>query len=346
MQCLRAADAAAALYAWDEAIGHAETAVRTLELGGADPCEQARAASRAGDLLWRSTLDYPRAIEHVESALRHHRDADDPVAAAEVCSRLGRLLSSHYSVMDVPRALDQFAAARSVLTDDAAAFEVDAGIALTAMYGLRTAEGVAAADRAVACAETMGRRDLVASVRPAQAVHRFNAGELVVPNRVCTTNSRSRWRASAIRALQEGLTMSCDGQQVPAEVMVRAELSRVLAVDGDAAHVDEARRHLARCDDILAGGEDWRGQAGNVDLAQGIVAAACGDHEQAGAAFGSAVERFETFRLPWWRAHTIQAWAASLREAGRAAEAAEMRHAARTVYEELGAHERWRREVA
>lgn len=469
---LRAADAAAGLYAWDEAVGHAEAAVAILDHAGAPPDQQAEAAVRAGDLLSKSTLDYPRAIGHYEAVLEHHRAAGNETGVAAVRSRLGRILSMHHSVMDIPTALEHFSAAESLLPEGAAAFDVHSGKALAAMFGLRTHEGCAAADRAVELAEMLGRRDLVALARAPQAVHRFNRGELAAARTLiddawataqdlgdphlgweaatagamtdtmylldpaagaawcrralamprfgtilrahqgvsdqlvyalasmgelaAAREAASRlpadavsqrllrlldgdweavegswanacahdldngdrmnaalnaywigqvrgWlgrQAEAVAALRHGLAISCDGPQVPAELMVRAELTRQQANLGD---IDAAAAHLARCDDILADGEDWRGQTANVELARGAVAAARGAHDQADDAHGRALETFGAFRLPWWRGQTLHAWARWLTAAGRTDEAEATHRAARAVYDELGAPERWRR---
>ncbi len=468
---LQAADAAADLYAWDEAIGHAEAAVAILDHAGAPPDQQADAAAHAGDLLLKSTIDYPRAIGHYEAALEHHRAAGDETGVAEVRSRLGSVLSIHHSVMDIPRALEHFSAAEGVLTEGAPAFDVHSGKAVAAMFGLRTHEGCAAADRAVHLAESLGRRDLVALARARQAVHRFNRGELAAAHtlmeeawataqdlgdphlgwHVVTAGAMistmylldpaagaawcrralamprfgtilraqqgvddqlvyalasmgelaaareaasqlpadavsqrllrlldGDWEAvegswanacahdldngdrmnatlnaywigqirgwighqgDAVAALRRGLAISCDGPQVPAELMLRAELARLQANLGD---TEAAGTHLARCDEILADGEDWRGQTGNVELARGAIAAARGDHDQAHDAHRRALETFGAFRLPWWRGQTLHAWAGWLTAAGRTDEAETTYRAAQAVYDELGAADRWR----
>ena len=175
---LRAADEAADLYAWDEAVGHAEAAVAILERAGAPAGTRGDAALRAAEMLRRSSIDYRRALDHLDDALDHYRAAGDEHAVASVRSRQGHLLSMHHSVMDIPKALGFFSAAEPTLTDGAAAFDVQFGKALAALFGLQTAEGSAASDRAVELAEALGRRDLVALVRPTQASHWFHRGEL------------------------------------------------------------------------------------------------------------------------------------------------------------------------
>ncbi len=166
------------MYAWDEAIGHAEAAVAILDHVGAPPARQAEAAARAAELLIRATSDYGRAVEHLQAALEHYRATSDDVAIATVRSRLGYVLSVHYRVMDIPRALEHFAAAESLLTDGSAAFDVHHGQAMAAVFGLRTEEGCAASDRARELADGLGRPDLVALAQAWQASHRAHRGEL------------------------------------------------------------------------------------------------------------------------------------------------------------------------
>jgi tetratricopeptide (TPR) repeat protein len=467
---LRAADEAADLYAWDEAVAHAEAAVALLDHAGAPPAQQAHAAMCAAELLFRSSVDYRRAIEHLEAALDRYRTAGDEAAVASVRSRLGQVLSVHHSVMDIPQALEHFAAVEGVLTEGVAAFNVHSGRALAALFGLRTDQGCVAAQRAVAIAEGGDRRDLVARVRPTEAFHRFNRGELALAQRltdeawttaqdlgdphlgweavttgaipgnvylldpvsaetwcrrglaqprfdtltrphegvsdqlvyalasmgelVAAHDTASRlpvdavskryllvldgdWEAAerawtaalhhdldngdllnaalnaywlgqvrtllgrqpdALAALRGALAISLDGPQIPAELMTRAELARLLAADGDVA---EASEHLTRCDEILTAGEDWRGQAGTVELARGAVAGAQERHEQVDAAHARALEIFTTYRLPWWRGETLLAWARWLM-AGRRGDDAEAKYlAAHETYGELDAHTRW-----
>ena len=471
---LRAAEASADLYAWDEAVGHAEAAVAILDRDGAPPARQGEAAVAAAELLRRSSLDYERAIDHLDAALGHCRAASDEVAVATVRSQLGRLLSMHHSVMDIPTAMEHFSAAERVLVDGEAAFDVRLGQALAALFGVRTEQGIAASQRAVTLAEAMQRRDLVAMVRPTQASHRYHRGQLadahvllddawatveelrdphlgwetvtapalannvylldpVTTERWCrralaqpgldtigharrgvldqlvyalammgrmdparghldelpadavsrrllllqagewesveaswegaVSNDlqhgdllnaalnaswlgQVRWllgsRDGALGSLRQALDINLGGPQVPGELMTRAELARYLAVVGD---IDEAGEHLARCDAILAAGEDWRGRGGHVELARGAVAAARGEHTAADAAHEFALATFRRHQLPWWRCEALCGWAHWLDAAGRAERAAAKRRAASKLYEELGSHPRWRARV-
>lgn len=471
---LRAADAAAELYAWDEAVGHAEAAVAILEHAGAPDGKRGDAAVRAAELYRKSSVDYRRALEHLDAALGHYQAAADRRAVAAVRSRQGHLLSVHHSVMNIPRALEHFAAAESALTDGVAAFDLHFGKALAALFGLQTDEGRAASNRAVDFAEGMGRCDLVAMVRATQASHWFHHGDLAAAHSLideawvfakelrdphlgwetvtapalvnnvylldpATSETwarralaqpgfdtiararegvadqltyalaimgrlddaravtgrlaedavsrrqllldgdweavetswataldhdlgngdlfnaglnaywlgRVRWllggEAGALAALERGLDISVGGPQVPAELMIRAELARLHAAAGN---IDCADEHLLRCDEILDGGEDWRGRHGHVDLARGAVAAAHGELAVAHDAHRCALETFASYQLPWWRAEALLWSARWLQAADRRDDAEVHWRMALQLYEELGAHPRWRRRVA
>ncbi|WP_052665924.1 BTAD domain-containing putative transcriptional regulator [Nitriliruptor alkaliphilus] len=467
---LEAAEAAAQVYAWDEAVTHAEAAVAILASINAAPALQADAVRRAAELLITSTLDLPRAVRHFEAALTHYRAAGDDAAVAAVRSRLGFVLSYHHSVMDIPRALEHFAAAEAMLTDGEAAFHLQFGIALATVIGLRTDQSRVASARAVEIAQNLKRRDLVALVGPTQAASRFGAGELAaglaalddawevarelgdprlgwevtsvgamlntvflldpeasrmwcerafaqprlerlaLPLEVITDQfvhalavegdlgaareraaelpddavsrrllllcdgdwetaeqswseardrdlgrgdlvnaslnaywaGQARWLLDrpeqALEALRQSLEICLAGPQLLGELMARAEMARYLAAHGD---VDEADVHLVRCDEILGAGEDWRGRAGHVELARATVAGVRGRHGDADAAYTQALEVLTAYRLPWWRAETLLAWARTDETANRPGDAESKRTAALEIYAELGAHDRW-----
>lgn len=177
---LQAAAETAALYAWDEAVAHAEAAVAILSHAGAPAERQGAAAMQAADILVRSSIDLERGIDHLHSALDQYRAVGDETAIASVRSRLGYVLALHHSVMDIPAALEHLAAAEPVLTEGVAAFDLHWARTLAAMFALRIDEGCAASERAVEIATTLRRPDLVALVRPTQATHEFNRGRVAV----------------------------------------------------------------------------------------------------------------------------------------------------------------------
>ena len=131
----------------------------------------------------------------------------------------------------------------------------------------------------------------------------------------------------------EGLTVALQGPQVPAELMLRAELVLLAADDG---RLEAGRAELARCQEIMAMGEDWRGVAGRVALAAAMLAAAEGRHAEAGEAFAAAVKTFQAHASCWDEAQARYLWAKAL-----PAEAGRQRETAADMYHRIGAGPRW-----
>ncbi|HZD02656.1 MAG TPA: BTAD domain-containing putative transcriptional regulator [Actinomycetes bacterium] len=138
---------------------------------------------------------------------------------------------------------------------------------------------------------------------------------------------------AAEAALTEGLAVALQGPQVPAEVMLRAELALLVA---DSGRLEAARAELARCQEIVQAGEDWRGLAGRVALVAGMLAAADGRPGEAGEAFAAAVETFHAYACSWDEAEAHCLWAKAL-----PAEADRQRATAAGLYRRIGAARRW-----
>ncbi len=142
----------------------------------------------------------------------------------------------------------------------------------------------------------------------------------------------------AVAALEKALAFGCDNRQVPTELAARAELAQLRALDRPA----EAEEHLARCEEILSSGEDWRGLVGPVELARASVAAARRDDTRTDACLARAVDVFTSFGLPWQRASTLATWGRLLADRGDRHEAGERLRQAEEIYAGLGAADRWR----
>ena len=455
---LLAAEEARTVYAWDEAIEHAEYAAELLGRAGSPPRAQIDAAMTAARLRLNATRGFPEAVALLETALRACTAAGDDATAGEVHSRLGSALCLHHSVMDIPRALDHFAAAERLLPAPERAFHLHRGRSQAAMFGMRTSQLVASADRAHSIAAELGRRDLDVVAGWAQGWAALNEGRLAdataiwerswaaahlladpylgwMPANAAALASTAylmdpstarswcrrgltqprfdsfthphaavvdqlalalavmgeldaahqavatlpadavarrmlifldgsweqaetawaaaatadqaagdrhdaalnlRWLASARRrlndhegavaTLQQALDLCCAGPQLPGELETRAELVQLLAATRPTA----AEQHLARCEEILSAGEDWRGVVGQVELARAAMASARGEERAADAAFGRALETFTTFQLPWRQAAALRLW-------GRDDDAARL-------YADLGAAERWQQQ--
>lgn len=105
--------------------------------------------------------------------------------------------------------------------------------------------------------------------------------------------------AGAVQCLRRAAEIGAAGPQVPMELAARAELARLLAADDR----DAAAAELTRCTAILAGGEDYRGRAGRVRLAEAVLHAARGEAEAAARALEAARTVCEALGLPWGQFH-------------------------------------------
>jgi tetratricopeptide (TPR) repeat protein len=138
---------------------------------------------------------------------------------------------------------------------------------------------------------------------------------------------------AAEAALAEGLTVAMQGPQVPAEVMLRAELALLAVGTG---RLEAARAELARCQEVVRSGEDWRGLAGRVALTAGVLAAADGRSREADEAFASAVRTFRAYACSWDEAEARSLWDQAL-----PARADRQGGVAAGLYRRMGAGRRW-----
>jgi hypothetical protein len=120
--------------------------------------------------------------------------------------------------------------------------------------------------------------------------------------------------------------------------MLRAELALLAA---DRGRPETAQAELARCQEIVGAGEDWRGLAGRVALAAGMLAATDGRPGEAGEAFASAVDTFRVHACSWDEAAARCLWAKAL-----PAEAGRQRETGTGLYRRIGAGRRWAAWVA
>jgi len=148
--------------------------------------------------------------------------------------------------------------------------------------------------------------------------------------------------AAAEVALCEALAIGRDAPSQLIEMWTRPELA-IMCAEG--RREAEAEAHLERCRAIMAAGENWRGLAGRVALAEAISAAAIGYYEVADHAFDQALSVFKRWALPWSQADALSAWGRAIAAAGRGYLATEKFDAARGIYQKHGAGERWLRFV-
>ncbi len=151
--------------------------------------------------------------------------------------------------------------------------------------------------------------------------------------------SRTEGDTEAAKArLQEALQIALQGGSVLHEVATRAELALTLA---DAGRPADARPHLIRAQEVLAGGEDWRGVAGRVELARAAALVAEEEPETAEAAFAEATGIFQRLGLVWDEAEALQRWGQARLQAGDRTGAQEKLGQSLEVYRQAGAGSPW-----
>jgi tetratricopeptide (TPR) repeat protein len=138
--------------------------------------------------------------------------------------------------------------------------------------------------------------------------------------------------------LRQILAISIDGPHVPLEVHARQELA---LLDVQMARPEQAHLHLARCREVIAAGEDWRGLAGHVQRAEAVLAAAEKRFEDSRGQFAKAAEIYRRYQVPFEEAETLNYWGRSLLEAGDRAGACEKFCAAIELYQCHGAGQSW-----
>jgi hypothetical protein len=138
--------------------------------------------------------------------------------------------------------------------------------------------------------------------------------------------------------LGEALAIALESGYGMVEAWLRTDLA-VTCVELDRSA--EAHRHLARGRELLAAGENWRGLAGRLALAEAVNDAAEGRREAADGAFHRAVETFSGHHLPWDRAEALLLWGRALAAAGSREPAERRFEAADAAYRDCGAARRW-----
>jgi DNA-binding CsgD family transcriptional regulator len=150
-----------------------------------------------------------------------------------------------------------------------------------------------------------------------------------------------QWHA-ARSLLEEALDVAVDGRERTYEVAVRALLARVCA---EAGQVSDARRHHEAARLAIGNGDDWRGLAGQVLLAEAAVGRAAASTGEAPPSVADpvirAIEAFRRHGFPWGEAEALLEWARGLRATGQATAADSKLRAAEDLYRRHGAGPAW-----
>jgi DNA-binding NarL/FixJ family response regulator len=144
--------------------------------------------------------------------------------------------------------------------------------------------------------------------------------------------------ATAEALLRETLDVT-SGRFVAGELRARADFAVLCA---EAGRLEEARGQLARCNEIVGSGEDWRGLAGRVALGEAALALAERRLTSAAGRVTRAIEVFRRYALPWDEAEAQELRSRVLAAAGERGEAVRSLEEGVALYHRIGAGTRWR----
>jgi ATP/maltotriose-dependent transcriptional regulator MalT len=142
----------------------------------------------------------------------------------------------------------------------------------------------------------------------------------------------------AAELLEQALSVAVDGGERTYEVGVRALLALVCAESG---RIGEARAQVEGARRIADMGDDWRGMAGQLALAQAAVALAEGPLTAGQEHLGRSLEIFRRHGFPWGEAEALLLWGRALLGTGQSAVAESKFRAAEEIYRRHHAGTAW-----
>ena len=145
-------------------------------------------------------------------------------------------------------------------------------------------------------------------------------------------------RTAAVKFLTDALPLKNEVSYQVMEVSYRSDLAFFQTELGNPG---EASLQLARCREIMAAGEDWRGLGASVARAEGSLAVAKGQMDKASAHFRVAIEIAKRYCLPFVEAESEHSWGNALLEGADAAGASEKFNLAIEIYRRIDAGQAW-----
>jgi class 3 adenylate cyclase len=177
----RAARRASLVFAWEDAATHLEAALELMEDAGSEPAARAGVLERLADLMYITGADPAKGVAHLERALALYQTAGDTERAAQMHSRLGFHHAYFVDTMDMDRADHHLRAAEAVLAhgpERPAQAYLYCGIAVAAIWSVRTETGLTASRRAMEIAERIKSDGLWANAALLHGHHTCEAGRM------------------------------------------------------------------------------------------------------------------------------------------------------------------------
>jgi DNA-binding CsgD family transcriptional regulator len=143
---------------------------------------------------------------------------------------------------------------------------------------------------------------------------------------------------AARELLEQALAVAMDGGERAYEVAVRTLLALVCV---DTQHVPVAQEHATSARQIVANGEDWRGLAGQLALAEGALALASGQFVAAEKHFERSLAIARHFANPFAEVEVHIVWSRGLLARGLTPSATNALRTAEAMYRRIGANDVW-----
>ncbi|HZD68734.1 MAG TPA: hypothetical protein VFA45_07395, partial [Actinomycetes bacterium] len=156
-------------------------ALELLERAGGPLAERARLAERVAWLVYQAGVDLEDGTQHLQTALAGYLAVGDEQGAARIHSQLGMHLTTWAGTLDVPAALAHYQTAEAVLGRQPPRRSLGylyVGMAMAAVYGVRTDRLGMAAQRALEIAQAFGDDRLAGWADYLRAWWAFNTGRL------------------------------------------------------------------------------------------------------------------------------------------------------------------------
>ncbi len=231
---LRAAEGAAAVFAWEEAAGHLEAAVELMQDEGAEPAARARILERLADLMYVTGTEPSEAIAYLEKALALYEQAGEPERVAQMHSRLGFHRAFFVETMDIAEAMRHFSAAEPVLAAGPprpSQVYYYIGLSTAALWSYRTADGLASSARALDVADRLGDQGLWANAAALRGYHLYESGQVAEGTEImerawAAADRGNHGTAAFVAAWFRGARAGLSGDPRETQAWLRRELDK------------------------------------------------------------------------------------------------------------------------